>query len=205
MKAKLTQYGERSVLVEDFEGYPFDWMGPIQEAFPEAMIRAGLESLMITFPSYGDHLAQIEVVLPNLLSSSETHSTKLIEIPTVYDGEDLELVASTLGISVPEVISAHSEVLWVVKLIGFAPGFPYLVPVSGSTILDSIGRLETPRQKVPYGSVGLAVGMSCIYPQEMPGGWHLIGKTDIQLFDERKATPALLNLGDQVRFVEVSR
>ena len=92
------------------------------------------------------------------------------------------------------------------KLIGFAPGFPYLVSSAGTKVLSSIGRLAIPRTKVPAGSVGIAAGMSCVYPTDMPGGWHLLGKTTVQLFDASNTMqPTLLAIGDQVKFVEVSK
>jgi KipI family sensor histidine kinase inhibitor len=206
MKAKLTQYGERSILIEEFEGLPFSWVESLEKAFPNTTVRAGLESLVITFADRADHLADLEAALPLLASNEKPTGSKLVEIPTEYSGEDLELVANLLQISTTEVIKAHSQTLWRVKLIGFAPGFPYLVPSEAQTVLSSVGRLATPRQKVPAGSVGIAAGMSCIYPSEMPGGWHLIGKTDVLLFDVAKSSnPNLLNIGDQVRFVEVKR
>lgn len=204
MKAKLSQYGEHSVLIEEFEGFPFAWIESLEKHFPNTQVRAGLKSIVLTFPDYSDHLANVEALLESVESKAVISSPKIIEIPTDYSGEDLELVAKTLGLSKAEVIASHTEALWTVKLIGFAPGFPYLVPTEGNTTLSSIGRLATPRAKVPSGSVGIAAGMSCVYPAEMPGGWHLIGKTSVELFDASNASrPNLLSIGDQVRFVEV--
>jgi len=204
MKAKLSQYGEHSVLIEEFEGFPLAWIESLERHFPEAKVRAGLESIVLTFPDYSDHLANVEALLESVESNAVISNSKTIEIPTDYSGEDLELVAKTLGLSRAEVIASHTEALWTVKLIGFAPGFPYLVPTEGNTILSSIGRLAIPRAKVPSGSVGIAAGMSCVYPSEMPGGWHLIGKTKVRLFDALDIDqPNLLSIGDQVRFVEV--
>lgn len=204
MKAKLSQYGEHSVLIEEFEGFPFAWIESLEKHFPDAQVRAGLESIVITFPDYRNHLANVEALLESVESKAVISRPKIIEIPTDYSGEDLELVAKTLGLNPSDVIASHTEALWTVKLIGFAPGFPYLVPTEGNATLSSIGRLATPRAKVPSGSVGIAAGMSCVYPAEMPGGWHLIGKTTVELFDASNANqPNLLSIGDQVRFVEV--
>jgi len=206
MKAKLSQYGEHSILIEEFEGFPFTWIESLEQHFPNSLVRAGLESLVITFLGYGDHLSQVEAVIERVESKEVTRDSKTVEIPTEYAGEDLELVAKILGLSVAEVIHAHTQTLWIVKLIGFAPGFPYLVPIEENNALSSIGRLAIPRTKVPSGSVGIAAGMSCVYPSEMPGGWHLIGQTTVQLFDAADSEqPALLAIGDQVRFVEVSK
>ena len=206
MKAKLSQYGEHSVLIEEFEGYPAIWLESLEKHFPTAHVRAGLESLLLTFPDHSDHIRQVEAKLPEVQKTEVIGSAKLVEIPTEYSGEDLELVAKTLGLSVADVIAEHCQTLWTVKLIGFAPGFPYLVPSEGTSRLSSIGRLAIPRTKVPAGSVGIAAGMSCVYPTEMPGGWHLLGKTTVQLFDASNALqPTLLTIGDQVRFVEVNK
>jgi KipI family sensor histidine kinase inhibitor len=206
MKAKLSQYGEHSVLIEEFEGFPFTWIESLEQHFPNSIVRAGLESLVITFPDYGDHLSQVEAVIERVESKASTRNSKTVEIPTEYSGEDLELVAKTLGLTVAQVIHAHTQTLWTVKLIGFAPGFPYLVPIEENNVLSSIGRLESPRTKVPSGSVGIAAGMSCVYPSEMPGGWHLIGQTTVELFDAANSRqPTLLSIGDQVRFVEVNK
>jgi KipI family sensor histidine kinase inhibitor len=206
MKAKLIQYGEHSVLLEEFEGFPFAWIESLEKHFPTAHVRAGLESLVLTFPDYSDHISLVEALLPAIENTAVIRNSKLVEIPTEYSGEDLELVAKTLGLSVAQVIAEHSQILWTVKLIGFAPGFPYLVPSAGTTALSSIGRLALPRTKVPAGSIGIAAGMSCVYPTEMPGGWHLLGKTTVQLFDASNSSkPTLLAIGDQVKFVEVSK
>ena len=206
MKAKLSQYGEHSVLIEEFEGFPFAWIESLEKHFPQAKVRAGLESIVLSFPDYSNHLANVETLLASVESRAVIDSSKIIEIPTDYSGEDLELVAKTLGLSRAEVIASHTDTLWAVKLIGFAPGFPYLVPTEGNTILSSIGRISTPRARVPSGSVGIAAGMSCVYPSEMPGGWHLIGKTTVRLFDALNTDqPNLLSIGDQVRFVEVNQ
>ena len=202
MKAKLSQYGEHSVLIEEFEGFPFAWIESLEKHFPKSQLRAGLESIVITFPDYRNHLADVEALIASVESRALNNNSKLLEIPTEYSGEDLELVAKTLDLNPSDVIASHTQTLWTVKLIGFAPGFPYLVPTEGNTILSSIGRLATPRAKVPSGSVGITAGMSCVYPTEMPGGWHLIGKTTVKLFDASNANqPNLLSIGDQVRFV----
>ncbi len=206
MKAKLSQYGEHSVLLEEFEGFPFVWIESLRQHFPTAKVRAGLESLVLNFPDYSDHISLVEALLPAVENTAVIRNSKLVEIPTEYSGEDLELVAKTLGLSVADVINEHTQTLWTVKLIGFAPGFPYLVPSAGTKVLSSIGRLAIPRTKVPAGSIGIAAGMSCVYPTDMPGGWHLLGKTTVQLFDASNTMqPTLLSIGDQVRFVEVNK
>jgi 5-oxoprolinase (ATP-hydrolysing) subunit B len=128
----------------------------------------------------------------------------LIEIPTVYGGEsgpDLADVASSLGLSESEVVDLHSATEYTVSFLGFAPGFPYLEGLPEKLFCP---RLATPRLKVPKGSVAIGGSQTGIYPAESPGGWRLIGRTYLELFDARKNPPALLYPGARVRFVAVA-
>lgn len=120
-----------------------------------------------------------------------------VELTVHYDGEDLQLVAETAGISVDEVISLHTGADYTVAFTGFAPGFAYLTGLP-EPLRQS--RLDSPRTKVPAGSVGLAGEFTGIYPRSSPGGWRLLGHTDTVLFDPRAERPALLAPGDRVRF-----
>ncbi|MBU6374635.1 MAG: carboxyltransferase domain-containing protein [Bdellovibrionales bacterium] len=120
-----------------------------------------------------------------------------LKIPMRYDGMDLDLVASHLGYSVPAFIQWHSSLLFRVAFIGFAPGFPYLVPTEGSF---DIPRLSEPRVRVPSGSVALAGSFCGIYPHSTSGGWRIIGTSDVLLFDPKRRRAALLAPGDTVRF-----
>ena len=122
-------------------------------------------------------------------------------IPVVYDGPDLPDVARHTGLSVAEVVRAHREVPWTVAFCGFTPGFGYLV--GGDPRLAVPRRLD-PRTAVPAGAVGLAGDYCGIYPQRSPGGWQIIGRTDLPMFDPDRAEPALLRPGRTVRFVEVA-
>ncbi|MEQ3550943.1 allophanate hydrolase subunit 1 [Pseudonocardia nematodicida] len=122
---------------------------------------------------------------------------ELHTIGVVYDGEDLELVAATAGISADEVVALHSGAEYTVDFCGFAPGFGYL---SGLPEPLRQPRLESSRPAVPAGSVGIADVYSCVYPRRSPGGWRLIGRTDTVLFDPAADRPALLTPGDRVRF-----
>ncbi|RYI98538.1 MAG: allophanate hydrolase subunit 1, partial [Actinomycetales bacterium] len=103
-----------------------------------------------------------------------------VVVPVVYDGEDLEAVAAHTGLTTAEVVEAHTGRAWTVAFGGFAPGFAYLV--DGDPRLE-VPRLPRPRTRVPAGSVGLAGTFSGIYPRESPGGWQLLGHTDLALFD----------------------
>lgn len=121
-------------------------------------------------------------------------------IPVRYDGIDIEDVGNTLGLSRDAVIMAHTRTTWRVGMLGFAPGFPYLIP-SHPNPWNELARRESPRTRVPAGSVAVAAGMSAIYPNELPGGWQIIGTTDVELFTPQNASgPTLLQPGDTVLF-----
>jgi inhibitor of KinA len=129
---------------------------------------------------------------------------RLVEVPTLYGGEfgpDIAFVARHNGISVEEVIRIHSGVDYPVYMLGFTPGFPYLGGVAAAIAAP---RLQTPRPRVPAGSVGIAGQQTGIYPIESPGGWRIIGRTPLALFDPYRDPPALLAAGDRVRFLPIS-
>ncbi|MEO6144709.1 MAG: 5-oxoprolinase subunit PxpB [Dermatophilaceae bacterium] len=127
---------------------------------------------------------------------------ELVEIPVTYDGEDLDEVGSLLGCDANEVVRRHSGEEWTVAFCGFAPGFGYLASVNGGW---DVPRRPSPRTKVPTGSVGLAGEFSGVYPRESPGGWQLIGRTELAVFDLQRDPPALMRPGTPVRFVDVGR
>ncbi|AXT84047.1 allophanate hydrolase [Aeromicrobium sp. A1-2] len=121
-----------------------------------------------------------------------------VDIPVVYDGPDLDEVARFTGLSTAEVVEAHGATPWTVAFGGFAPGFSYLV--DGDPRLH-VPRRDAPRSRVPAGAVGLAGEFSGVYPRESPGGWQLIGRTGVQMWDVTRQRPALLTAGMTVRFV----
>ena len=121
-------------------------------------------------------------------------------VPVVYGGEhgpDLAEVAATSGLSANEVIARHAATELRVLFLGFAPGFAYLGWLPAEL---HVPRLETPRTRTPAGSVAIAGAMSGIYPAELPGGWRIIGRTPIALFDPRRDPPAYLAPGDRITF-----
>ncbi|WP_353649207.1 5-oxoprolinase subunit PxpB [Nakamurella sp. A5-74] len=122
----------------------------------------------------------------------------LLEIPVVYDGEDLSEVAGLLRISPTELVRRHTGAEYTMAFVGFAPGFGYLV--GGDPLLD-VPRRASPRVRIPAGSVGLAGRFSGVYPRESPGGWQLIGTTTLSMWDVDREPPAALRPGDRVRFV----
>jgi KipI family sensor histidine kinase inhibitor len=126
--------------------------------------------------------------------------SEVVELPVVYDGADLADVAAHLGVDPGEVVRRHTGTEWTVAFSGFAPGFGYLTAADGAWDLP---RRESPRTRVPAGSVALAGGFTGVYPRESPGGWQLVGRTDVAVFDLAREPAALLRPGVRVRFVAV--
>jgi len=130
-------------------------------------------------------------------------SPRTVDIPVRYGGafgEDLDAAAAELGLSPETLIERHRDARYTVAMIGFAPGFPYLLGLDPGLALP---RLATPRTRVPAGSVGIDGAQTGIYPRESPGGWRLIGRTPLRLFDPAREAPSLLAPGDRVRFVAI--
>ena len=122
---------------------------------------------------------------------------ELVVVPVRYDGPDLAEVAATVGMSVDEVVSVHSGTEYVCAFCGFMAGFGYLVGLDERLVLP---RRSTPRTRVPAGSVAMASTFTGVYPIESPGGWHLLGTTEMTMWDASRAQPALLPPGTRVRF-----
>lgn len=127
-------------------------------------------------------------------------AARTVNIPVVYDGEDLSEVARQTGLPAEEVVARHSRRPYRVWLLGFAPGFPYLGVLDEALHLP---RRATPRPRIAAGSVAIAGRQTGIYPSQSAGGWHILGRTTAKLFDPQSAEPFLLRPGDAVRFVAV--
>ena len=130
---------------------------------------------------------------------------KTVEVPTVYGGKygpDLKAVAQHNSLTLQEVIDIHSNTVYPVYMIGFTPGFPYLGGMSDKIITP---RLKSPRTFIHAGSVGIAENQTGIYPQESPGGWRIIGRTPLRLFDAHRQPPCLLNPGDFMQFIPINQ
>lgn len=133
--------------------------------------------------------------------SATNDDQPVLDIPTRYDGEDLDDVAAMTGLSAEEVVAAHTGSIWTVAFGEFAPGFAYL---TGGDPRLTVPRRTSPRTAVPTGAVGLAGTFSGVYPRESPGGWQLIGHTRLPMWDPDRDPPALLHAGHRVRFVAAS-
>jgi KipI family sensor histidine kinase inhibitor len=125
---------------------------------------------------------------------------QLVELPVSYDGADLPEVGRLLGLDPADVVRRHVGAEWTVAFCGFAPGFGYLTQASGQW---DVPRRTSPRTRVPSGSVALAGEFSSVYPRESPGGWQLIGRTEVAVFDLSRDPAALLRPGNRVRFLDV--
>ena len=142
------------------------------------------------------------VNLETKINQSTNH--KIIHVPVCYDvkfGLDLEELTSFYQLKKEEIIQIHSAATYTVFMIGFVPGFPYLGGLSEKLTAP---RKQNPRKAIPAGSVGIAGQQTGIYPLETPGGWQIIGRTPLKLFDANKAQPSLLKAGDQIKFEPIS-
>jgi KipI family sensor histidine kinase inhibitor len=155
------------------------------------------DPLRTDVPALRARLEQDPGPMPSVLRNAAEHV-----IPVEYGGAagpDLPQVASAAGLSEAEVIARHTDAVYRVFMLGFLPGFAYLGPLDPQLALP---RRATPRPHVPAGSVAVAGLQTGIYPMESPGGWHLIGRTDVRVFDPNRPEPFLLKAGDSVRFVQ---
>lgn len=164
-----------------------------------------LSSLLLTYDPLQTTPEELRVHLSRLAlrADGETSQPALVEIPVLYGGEagvDLGAVAAAAALSEQAAIELHCSQEYTVFFLGFTPGFAYMGPLPEPL---QTPRLGTPRVTVPAGSVAIAEDQTGIYPVASPGGWRLIGRTPLRLFDPRKDPPTLLRPGDRVRFVAV--
>ena len=153
--------------------------------------------------SYSEICNIIEPTLEEGMTNTTNELVTVVEVPTVYGGEfgpDLSFVASHNHLSEDEVISIHSGTDYLVYMLGFIPGFTYL---GGMDLRIATPRLSSPRTLIPAGSVGIAGEQTGTYPSDSPGGWQIIGRTPVTMYDMSKAQAALLKAGDYVRYVPI--
>lgn len=146
----------------------------------------------------GDPPALRDLVRRTTPSADGRTAGPTVEVPVTYDGPDLDEVARLTGLTPAEVVAAHTGTPWTAAFGGFAPGFSYLV---GGDPRLRVPRRASPRTSVPAGSVGLAGEFSGVYPRRSPGGWQLLGRTSLTMWDVDRDPPALLVAGTRVRFV----
>jgi len=149
--------------------------------------------LQETLISVEGHLPDLEIPSPNTFV-----------IPVCYGGDygpDIDYVAKKNRLAIDDVVRFHSEPEYLIHMIGFAPGFPFL---GGLPEILYSPRLETPRTSVPEGSVGIANNQTGVYPLASPGGWRLVGRTPLRLFDPKRKNPIPYRSGDRIRFKSIS-
>lgn len=206
MTLRVLPYGDRALLVEVDDVAEVVVVadgvrsGPLSDLV-EDVVPGARTVLVRARPGVGvqqlrQQLMSVVEVRGALATSLETSNN--VKIPVTYDGPDLAEVARLTGLGEDEVVMAHTGTPWRVAFGGFAPGFAYLV---GGDPRLKVPRRDEPRTKVAAGAVGLAGEFSGIYPRESPGGWRLIGRTDVAMWDIHRDPPALLAAGTTVQFV----
>lgn len=227
----ITPFGEAGILVEfgntisteihakvtafaDYlEKTPFDGMIEYIPAFKNVAIFYDPQKIEINDEPVSNDLPKsyrkvekiITEVLQHLGNAHEEGTSKIVEIPVIYGGEygpDLAYVAEYHKMKEDEIIKIHTEGEYLVYMIGFAPGFPYL---GGMSEKIATPRRSSPRTAIPAGSVGIADSQTGAYPLESPGGWQIIGRTPLPLFRPKDNPPILLQSGDTVKFKAVNQ
>lgn len=164
-------------------------------------------SLLVKFDALKLRHAELEQIIRGYIQRMEKlplPGPRLIEIPVCYGAEygpDLKEVAQLHGLTEAQAIELHASATYLVYFLGFAPGFAYLGDVAEQLATP---RLPSPRKSVPAGSVGIAGRQTGVYPIATPGGWRLLGRTPVKMFQPNRAQMNLLALGDRVRFVPIS-
>ena len=166
-------------------------------------------SLLVIYDSLlTDHYLmklEIEKSLKKIVSTESSNNGTLVELPVYYSpesGPDLQSLSKLVGLSTREIIELHQSIDYRVYAMGFAPGFAYLGEIDSRIAAP---RLQTPRLKVPAGSVAIADRQTAVYPCQSPGGWNLIGLCPETMFDMAKTPPTPIKVGDRVSFQQVTR
>ncbi len=208
--------GDRALLVELGDGISPLVNKKVRELFlclknnrVEGVVETmpGYRSLLIVYDPLKITLSALKERLNKLhttIDRSEIPKPRTLEIPVVYGGEcgpDLNWVAEYHKLSPEEVVRFHTGTTYQVYMIGFTPGFAYMGQLPEAIATP---RRETPRTAVPRGSVGIAQSQTGVYPVESPGGWQIIGRTPLRLFDPEKWPPTPLEMGDLVKFLSIT-
>lgn len=209
MPPTLTWSSERSIRIATDDPIA-TWRALRASGLPGLVeVTPGFGSVQVEFEVVGLDDARVEDELRALLErtseAGDTTEPRSHTVPVCYDpalAPDLERVAAHAGLALEQVIERHAAASYRVEVIGFSPGFGYL---SGLDASLHTPRLDSPRARIPAGSVGIAGEHTGAYPQATAGGWNLIGRTPASLFDTRRDPPALLRLGDTVRFEPIDR
>ncbi len=200
---RLLRFGDDAVLIEvDGLEQVLDLRSALESVRPEGVsdVIPAARTVLVQFDTEIVGYEQISRWIrgATVHRAEDTDEPDEVTVPVRYDGVDLADVARMCGLTAADVVAQHCGSTYTVAFCGFAPGFAYLV---GSPAVLRVPRRSSPRTMVPAGSVGLADTFTGIYPAASPGGWQLIGTTDLELFDIHRDPPALLTPGTRVRFV----
>ena len=209
---KISIYGDHAVLVdwqtdgfsEEVNDTVHSLSAKLQESGKYIEVVPGYDSLVCVFDLANRSVESTKRHIEDLLVRSnlgDSQTGQLLEIPVHYGGEngpDMDTICASAKLSVDEVITLHSQHEYRVCMMGFIPGFTFLSPAPKELHHP---RLTTPRAKVPAGSIGIANWQTGIYGLQSPGGWQIIGRTPLSIFDAKREAPFLLSAGDRVRFV----
>ena len=198
---KIQPYGPNAVLIT-FADRLGDETFARGRALAHALERNPPPGLVEYVPAFTTMLLEFERDIPDLsflehVSAAELPAAPIKEIPIVYDGPDRQRVADHNQLTIDDVCQRHAAVIYKVYMLGFSPGFPYLGDLDPRLHTP---RLASPRTRVPAGSVAIGGQHTGIYPSETPGGWNIIGRTTVKLFDRDQMT-FFLQPGDRVKFI----
>lgn len=215
-KTKFIPAGDRSLVMEFGNSISPEINSKIRNMV-NAINKANIEYITEIIPTYRSiliiydplQISYIELIdslkeMESTMGEGTVSSIRIVEIPTVYGGEygpDIEFVAKHNNLTVDEVIDIHTSRDYLLYMLGFTPGFGYL---GGMDERIATPRLQVPRTKIPGGSTGVAGSQTGIYPIDSPGGWQLLGRTPIKLYDPLSDPPVLLKAGDYIRFVSIT-
>ncbi len=182
----------------------------IEQISPEGLLEVvpSYRSLLLVYNPARTSLTDLQTqltVLEQRLDEAAIPESRVVAIPVCYGGEcgpDIEVVAQHNGLTVEQVIQIHSEPEYLIYMVGFTPGFPFL---GGLPETLHTPRLDTPRTLVPEGSVGIANAQTGVYPIASPGGWQLIGRTPLKLFAPEREPPIRYRAGDRIQFNPITR
>lgn len=212
---QITDIGDSALMVVLGEG-----VSPLTNSVVHTMVREiqelgwpGIREVVPVYSSFVVHYdplilspSALTTLIRNIhgsVSSENTAADRRVILPTIYGGDfgpDLHSVGELTGCSVDEIVNIHSGTDYLVYALGFSPGFPYLGDLDQRLHCP---RLDSPRVEVPAGSVAIAETQTGVYPVPSPGGWRLIGRTPVSLFDPLQDAPALLKPGDRLRFMPI--
>jgi inhibitor of KinA len=211
VKPRVVPFGESALLVElgdEFQENVVSWarsiadywetvlqLGPAVPAYASALLRF---DPLKTAPAEAEKLADAMLARGQFMLIAGNKPRRLIEIPTTYDGPDLADTAERSHLSVEQLVALHAEREYTAYFLGFLPGTAYCGRLDPRIVAP---RLERPRERVPAGSVAVADGQTMVYPLASPGGWRLLGRTELAMFDPNADEPARIRAGDHVRFV----